>query len=350
MKRQGKKAGWLACALLSLLAAAPAEARKIPLIAAAGDIACAPSNPGYNNGFGTHRRCQQLETSNLLAGRELSAVLPLGDLQYDENGSLASFQQAYEPTWGRWRAASHPVIGNHEYDDGLGAQGYWDYWNGIGAGDGPAGVRGRGWYSYNLGSWHLVALNSNCEFVSCRGSSRQLRWLRRDLRDNPDRCVLAYMHHPRFSSGIYEELGNTRALWIALYRGGADVVLSGHDHIYERFARSRPDGVVDPKRGITQFTVGTGGYFLFPTLEPHVSNSRFAYNGGFGILFMKLGKKRYGWNFENVAGATIDHGKRVCHREKPRRKRHRHRHHHHHHGGGPNSGSARSDTTRRRSG
>ncbi len=353
MNRRGKTAGWLACALLSLLLAGPAEARKaprIPLIAAAGDIACASSNPRYNNGVGTDDSCQQFQTSNLLLGRDLSAVLPLGDLQYDENGSLGSYAAGYEPSWGRLRAASHPVIGNHEYDDGLGAQGYWDYWNGVGAADGPAGVRGQGWYSYNLGSWHLVALNSNCDFVSCRGDSRQLRWLRRDLRDNADRCTLAYMHHPRFSSGIYEELGDTRALWIALYRGGADVVLNGHDHIYERFARSRPDGVIDPKRGITQFTVGTGGYFLFSTLEPHVINSRFAYNGGFGVIFMRLGKKRYGWNFENVAGATIDHGKRACHREKPRPKRHRRHHHDHHDGGGSHNRAVRSDAARRRSG
>jgi hypothetical protein len=342
------------CALGVLLVAAPAQARPAPLIAAAGDIACAASNPRYNNGVGTVSSCQQFETSNLLAGRELSAVLPLGDLQYDENGSLGSYAGGYEPSWGRWRAASHPVIGNHEYDDGLGGQGYWDYWNGIGAVDGQAGVRGQGWYSYDRGSWHLIALNSNCDYVSCYGRSRQLRWLREDLRDNPDRCVLAYMHHPRFSSGVYEEPGDTRALWKALYRGGADVVLNGHDHIYERFAPSRPSGIVDYERGITQFTVGTGGYFLHPILPPPAANSQFAYNADFGVLFMRLGFKRYGWAFENVAGATIDYGKRLCHREKPPPKR-RHRHHHHDHhdhhdGGGGKHRGARSDPARRRSG
>ncbi len=321
-------------ALVSLaLLAAPASDAKPggALIAAAGDIACGPNNPRYNNGLGTSSGCQELATSNLLQGRRLAAVLPLGDLEYDENGSLESFAASYEPTWGRWRNASHPVIGNHEYDDGLGAQGYWDYWNGVGVAEGRAGVRGQGWYSYDVGSWHLIALNSNCDRVSCRGDSRQLRWLRHDLDDHPDSCVLAYMHHPRFSSGIYEELDDTRALWKALYRGGADVVLNGHDHIYERFAPSRPSGIVDPARGITEFTVGTGGYYLFPTSVPP-PNSEFAYNQSFGVLFMRLLHDSFGWSFIDIAGREVDHGRRLCMHASPQRHHHRrHKHHGHHH-------------------
>jgi hypothetical protein len=338
----------LAVLLLGAMAGA-AEAKTVPLIAAAGDIACGPSNENYAGGFGTSIRCQEYATSNLLVGRRLSAVLPLGDLEYDDSGSLDSFNASYVPTWGRWWAASHPVIGNHEYDDGEGAQGYWDYWDGIGQGRGRAGVRGRGWYSYNVGSWHLVALNSNCDWVSCRGNSPQLRWLRNDLSDSADRCVLAYMHHPHFSSGLFEERGDTRALWKALYRGRADVVLNGHDHIYERFAPQRPSGIVDHQKGITQFTVGTGGYFLFPIIEPRIANSQFAYNGAFGVLFMRLGLKQYGWTFQNVEGTPIDHGKRACHRAKrPRHAHHRRRHHGGHSDGRANQ--AASDTARRRSG
>jgi acid phosphatase type 7 len=355
MSRSGHSAPRRACAfaaMLLLAVAAPpvAQARRAPLIAAAGDIACGYSNPRYERGLGTFNSCQQLWTSNLLASRPLSAVLPLGDLQYDESGSLDGFAAAYEPTWGRWRAISHPVIGNHEYDDALGAQGYWDYWNGIGVPDGPAGVRGRGWYSFNLGSWHLVALNSNCEFVACGGSSRQQRWLRSDLEDHARRCVLAYMHHPHFSSGLYEERAHTRGLWKALYRGGADVVLNGHDHLYERFAPQRPSGIVDHKRGVTQFTVGTGGYFLFPVGLPRVPHSQFAQSQSFGVLFMRLAVKRYGWSFVDVSGVPIDRGKRRCHREKPRRRRGRHHHHANGHDGGHQGGNQRPDAARRRSG
>lgn len=322
MSGKRKRLGGGACAaalLLSLLLAGSAEARTAPLIAAAGDISCADNNPRYNNGLGTENSCQELLTSDLLAQQPLSAVLPLGDLMYDQNGSLQSYLTSYEPTWGRWRSISHPVIGNHEYDDGLGARGYWDYWNGIGMGDGPAGPRGRGWYSYDLGSWRLVALNSNCEYVACRGSSRQIRWLRHDLEDHPRRCVLAYMHHPRFSSGLYEENGDTRAFWRALYRGHADVVLNGHDHLYERFAPQRPSGIVDHRRGITQFTIGTGGYFLFGISDPRKPNSQFAYNENFGVMFMRLGFRRYFWRFVNVFGETIDYGSRGCTRAKPTR-------------------------------
>ena len=325
-------------AVLVLAAAAPAAAAKPggALIAAAGDIACGTNNARYNRGLGTFNSCQQLRTSNLLAGRSLAAVLPLGDLQYDQNGSLASFFASYDLTWGRWRDASHPVVGNHEYDDGLGAAGYWDYWNGVAVGQGRAGVRGQGWYSYDVGSWHLIALNSNCDRVSCRGGSRQLRWLRQDLDNHPYSCVLAYMHHPHFSSGIYEEFGDTRALWKALYRGGADVVLNGHDHLYERFAPSRPSGIADPVGGITQFTVGTGGYSLFPTSE-RPPNSEFVYNGSFGVLFMRLLPDSFGWSFIDVDGRSIDRGSRLCFHTNPQRRRHhhhkRHGHGHHHHRG-----------------
>jgi hypothetical protein len=327
MRRIGRRVSGGVSALLALVLLAafvpdPAQARKAPLIAAAGDIACGPNNPLFNNGVGTSNGCQELWTSNLLRNRALSAVLPLGDLQYDESGSLESFMSSYDPTWGRWRAVSHPVVGNHEYEDGLGAQGYWDYWSGIGAADGAAGPRAQGWYAYNVGSWRLIALNSNCSYVACNWSSRQLVFLRRQLEGYRRRCVLAYMHHPHFSSGIYEKPGGTRAIWKALYRGGADVVLNGHDHLYERFAPQRPNGTLDHKRGISQFTVGTGGYFRHAIAPPSAPHSQFAYNQGFGVLFMRLGPRRYWWSFAAApAGVSVDSGSRRCHREKPRRRR-----------------------------
>ena len=125
------------------------------------------------------------------------------------------------------------------------------------------------------------------------------------------------MHQPRFSSGLYEEQGDTGALWRALYRGRTDVVLNGHDHLYERFAPQRPSGIVDHRQGVSQFTVGTGGYFLFPIMSPRKPHSQFAYNQDFGVLFMKLGFKRYWWSFVNVFGQTVDRGMRRCTRAKP---------------------------------
>jgi hypothetical protein len=317
----------LLCVLLLVPAAAPA--RRAPLIAAAGDIACGPPNPSYNDGYGTSYSCQQLATSNMLARRRYAAVLPLGDLVYDDRGSLASYAASYEPSWGRFKAISHPVIGNHEYDDGAGATGYWDYWNGAGVLDGRAGTRGQGWYAYNVGSWRLIALNSNCRFVSCRGSSRQLHFLRDQLERNRDRCVLAYFHHPRFSSGANEDFGHTGSLWKALYRGGADVVLNGHEHIYERFAPQRPSGIRDHE-GITEMIAGTGGYFLFPVEVPPEQNSQFTFNGGFGILSLRLAPERFDWSFNLASnGASIDHGRRRCHREKPEPHVGTHKHHRH---------------------
>jgi hypothetical protein len=252
-------------------------------------------------------------------------VLPLGDLQYDGSGSLQAFLSSYDPAWGRWRGLSHPIPGNHEYDDHLGAQGYWDYWNGVGKRKGRAGVRGRGWYSFDLGSWHLVALNSNCDQISCRGRSRELKWLRRNLRYSGHHCVLAYMHHPQFYSGLFEDHLDVHSLWKALYRGGADVVLNGHDHIYERFAPQRPDGALSRSRGITEFTVGTGGWGLFPIASPRARHSQFA-SDSFGVLFMRLDPDSYQWSFVDTAGNLIDQGQRSCHPGRAPR----HPGHHHH--------------------
>jgi hypothetical protein len=333
-------------ALALLVPAASAAAKGAPLIAAAGDIACGSNNPRFNGGLGTFNSCQELATSNLLQGKSLAAVLILGDLQYDENGSLESYFTSYDPTWGRWKSASHPAIGNHEYDDALGAQGYFDYWDGVGGATGPAGVRGEGWYSFDVGSWHLIALNSNCDQVGCGGRSRQIRWLREDLHEHRSSCVLAFMHQPRFSSGMYEEPADTGGLWRALYRGRADVVLNGHDHIYERFAPSRPSGIVDPAKGITQFTVGTGGYFLFPTVPPSPTNSEFVENTSFGVMFMRLARDSFGWSFVGTGGNVIDHGRRLCFHAKPRL----HSHLGKRHNGGAGHGSGRPDAGRRASG
>src|SRR4029453_19192621 len=179
MKRLVVSSAVVALATLAL-GAASAHAAD-PVIAAAGDIASDPSDPYYYNGLGDATRCRQRYVSNLLVNAGLAAVLPLGDLQYD-NASYADFQTSYHPSWGRVKSISRPALGNHEPGS---ASGYFDYFNGKGVKSGPAGERGKGYYSFNIGAWHLVALNSNCARVSCAAGSQQERWLRADLAANP---------------------------------------------------------------------------------------------------------------------------------------------------------------------
>jgi acid phosphatase type 7 len=250
------------------------------------------------------------EATARLVGRINGTVLTLGDAAYPE-GTAEDFEECYEPTWGRFKGHTKPVPGNHEYDT-RGAEGYFDYF-GKAAGDPD-----EGYYSYNLGKWHIVALNSNCEEVpgGCEASSPQGRWLEADLAANEDKsCTLAYMHHPRFSSG--EKHGNThyvKPLWEALYEAGADVVLSGHEHNYERFAPQNSGGREDPEGGIRQFVVGTGGgKGTYPILDP-IANSEVHNDDTYGVLKLSLHPKRYKWEFVPVEGESFtDSGAAQCH-------------------------------------
>jgi Calcineurin-like phosphoesterase len=297
---------WLVLALVVMLPAAwaPAAAAQDPVIAAAGDIACDPSDPV------TADTCHQQATSDLLVGAPLAAVLPLGDIQYDTS-SLSNILGAYDPTWGRVKAISHPTVGNHE---GSGT-GYYDYFNGVGVANGPAGVRGKGWYSFDVGTWHLVALNSNCSSVGCTAGSEQEQWLRADLAAHPTSCTLAYWHHPRYSSG--HEGVNTfmQPLWEALDDAGAEIVLSGHSHDYERVAPVDRNGTVNQAEGIRQFVVGTGGAFFTGGLDSRIPQSEVAQNDTFGVLFLTLHPTSYDWRFVPEAGKTFaDSGSTACHR------------------------------------
>jgi hypothetical protein len=295
--------------LLLALSQLPASAAD-PVVAAVGDIACDPADPGFNGGAGTATRCRQGATSDLLVGRGLDAVLVLGDIQY-EDATLAKFMASYDPTWGRLKAITRPAVGNHEYLT-PGAAGYYSYF-GTAAGD-PA----KGYYSFDLGAWHVVVLNSNCAAVGgCHAGSPQEQWLAADLAAHPDRCTLAYWHHPRFSSGPHGNDASTDAFWRALYAAGADVILTGHDHVYERFAPQDPDGAVDPGRGIRQFVVGTGGKNLtsFPVVR---ANSEVRNADTFGVLEMTLRPSGYEWKFLPAAGGTFtDSGTAACHSAPP---------------------------------
>jgi hypothetical protein len=276
-----------------------------PRIAAAGDVACDPASAAYQGGAGIGLACRQRATSDLLVAEKYRAVLALGDLQY-EKGEEATFLASYDPTWGRVKAITKPVPGNHEYET-RDAVGYYAYF-------GPAaGDPTRGYYSFDVGAWHLVALNSNCSAVGgCSVSSPQERWLRDDLSSHPARCTLAFWHHPRFSSGSQGAYATYAAFWQALYDADADVVLVGHDHDYERFAPQTPAGDLDLERGIREFVVGTGGKSQrpFSTIRPN-SQARDATT--FGILELRLGASAYRWRYRPVVGSFTDSGATRCH-------------------------------------
>ncbi len=284
-----------------------------PVIAAAGDIACEPSNQFFNGGAGVPGVCRQKLTSDLLLRMDLSSVLIPGDTQY-ENGELANFQASFHPTWGRVKDLIRPVPGNHEYGT-PGAAGYFDYFNGPGARTGPAGERPAGWYSFELGSWHVIGLNSECGFVGgCGPDSPQGRWLRADLAAHPAACTLAYFHGPRFTSGQYgDHAADVRFFWDALYAANADLVLSGHEHFYERFAPQDPAGAADPARGIRQITVGMGGRSRHPfrTVAP---NSEVRDNRTLGVAQVTLREGGYDWRLVKApSGTTADAGSGSCH-------------------------------------
>lgn len=284
-----------------------------PVIAAAGDIACDPQSPLFNGGVGQPRYCRQKLSSDLLLRSDLSRVLVVGDAQY-EQATLAQFQQSFHPSWGRVKPLISPVPGNHEYYT-PDASGYFDYFNGPGAASGPAGDRDKGYYSYDVGSWHVLALNSECASVGgCGPDSPQGQWLRADLAAHPARCTLAYWHGPRYTSGRYGDQSEAvRPLFDAAYAAGVDVVLSGHEHFYERFAPQDGEGRADPVHGVRQITVGMGGKSPhgFITVAP---NSEFRTASVIGVLEMTLGEGTFDWRLVRAPTSSVaDSGSGRCH-------------------------------------
>jgi 3',5'-cyclic AMP phosphodiesterase CpdA len=285
----------LPAALAALLLATPTAgspaAEGTRLLLAAGDIASCGSNGDE-------------KTAALLRARPRAVVATLGDNAYDA-GRPDEFERCYAPSWGSVKARTKPAAGNHDYRT-EGAAGYFAYFGR------RAGHPSRGWYSYRLGRWHVIVLNSNCEHVGgCRRGSAQERWLRRTLAANHATCTLAYWHHPRFSSGDHHGgSAATADFWDALYEAGADVVLSGHDHVYERFAPQTPAGEAAPRRGVRAFVVGTGGASLygFRKAEPN-SLVRVA---RYGVLALALGRGRYSWRFLTADGGVSDAGSARC--------------------------------------
>jgi acid phosphatase type 7 len=252
-----------------------------------------------------------------LAGAEATAklidqipgtVFAVGDLAYPD-GSDEQFAKCYGPTWGRFKNRTRPVPGNHEYHSGA-ASGYTRYF-GAQAGD-PA----KEYYSFDLGAWHIIALNSECEDVGgCDDSSPEGQWLRRDLAQHPAKCTLAYFHKPLFSSGkAHGNDSEMKPIWDALYAVNADVVINGHDHDYERFSPQDPDGKADSQRGIREFVVGTGGKNSHRTFAKTKPNSEIKQADTFGVLKLTLHASSYDWEFVPEAGKTFrDSGSGLCH-------------------------------------
>ena len=285
-----------------------------PVIAAAGDVACDPSSSSFNGGNGTSGACRQRYTSDMLVNGGFAAVLPLGDIQY-YCGGYQAWLQSYDLSWGRVKSITRPAVGNHEYltsggtdctSANAGAAGYFRYFGAA------AGQPSQGYYSYNVGAWHLVALNSNCSSAGgCGSTSPQGLWLKADLEANPTLCTLAYWHIPVFSSGGRAS-SNARQLWQILYDHGVEVVLNGHDHIYERFAPQTSTGTLDTARGIREFIVGTGGS-NHTSLASIAANSLVRNTDTFGILKLTLHSTSYDWQFVPEPGKTFtDSGSASC--------------------------------------
>ena len=245
----------------------------------------------------------------------LSAVLALGDNQY-YCGGYQAFLQSYDLSWGRVKSITRPAVGDHEYltSGGTGctsanqsAAGYFNYFGAA------AGNRGQGYYSYDIGTWHLIVLNSDCgDAGGCSASSPQGKWLEADLAAHSNFCTLAYWHIPLFSSGG-RAASNSKPFWQSLYNHNADLILSGHDHIYERFAPQTPTGTVDPVRGIREFIVGSGGANHI-TLVQIAANSELRDANTFGVLKLTLHPTSYDWRFVPEAGKSFTNsGTTACH-------------------------------------
>lgn len=295
----------LLAAATALAAAAPASAATVTMVGA-GDIACAPAV-----NVPTPTSCQQGATAQAIEQLNPGFVAALGDNQY-ETGTLAEFQGSFDPTWGRFKSRIRPTAGNHEWRT-AGAAGYFDYFGS------QAGERGKGWYSYQAGDWHVIVLDSQCNLNGgCGPGSEQDRWLRADLAAHrAESCTLAYYHIPPFTGGPARDTVDSiaaRPLFATLHEAQADLVVTGHEHSYQRFAPLDPSGAADPKLGLRLIVAGTGGNDLH-SFEVVAPNTEVRDDKTFGVLELTLRARDYAWNFHPVAGGTFtDAGDDACHR------------------------------------
>ncbi len=279
------------------------------LVAKSSFLASASSGDAILIGSGDIADCTDLagaEATAKLLEQNPGTVMAVGDLAYPD-GTKENFA-CYDKTWGRVKSRTRPAVGNHEFHS-AGATFYFQYFGRI------AGDSKDGFYSYELGNWHIVVLNSECtEVGGCNVGSREEKWLRADLAAHPAACTLAYWHKPLFSSGgKHGDDPEIKPIWQALYDANADVVVNGHDHDYERFAPQDPDGKADSKRGIREFVAGTGGKNHRPFGDAH-PNSELRNADAFGVLKLTLKSNGYDWQFIPEAGKSFtDSGSGECH-------------------------------------
>ncbi len=264
-------------------------------VVAAGDISTCP---GVD--------CGPADTAALVADIDPKAVLTLGDNQYP-SGDLVDFREKYAETWGRFADITHPAPGNHEYVASPEADGYFSYFGAAAHPDSD------GYYSFDLGDWHLVALNSNdeCTELACDDGSAQQRWFADDLAASDARCTLAYWHHPRWSNGEHGDTESSDALWRTAADAGVDLVLNGHDHNYERYAGQDASGAAD-EQGTVEIVAGTGGAEVRDFAEPAGPLTEARVEGRKGVLRLDLGARSYSWQFVAVGGEVLDQGQADC--------------------------------------
>jgi hypothetical protein len=275
-----------------------AEASSQPVtvtIAAAGDIACDPAQ-----NVGAPADCDQAATANLLGRLHPTAVLTLGDNQYEDN-TFAAYQKVFAPTWGKYKSIIFPTIGNHEYLT-PGAAGYFKYFN------------FPPYYSYDLGNWHIVSLDSECHYVGgCAKGSSQEKWLLADLAAHPSLCTMVTWHEPRWSSGEHQDATQMDTIWRDLVAARVDVVLTGHNHDYERFVPLNAAGNPDPN-GTVEFVVGTGGKNHYGFVGASLPGEIVRNDTSFGVIEMTLTSTGYSWRFVDAPGYTFtDSGSATCH-------------------------------------
>ena len=276
-----------------------ADTQGVAELVGAGDIAVCAGQPAADSAAAI--------TAGLLANFPGADIFTAGDSS-NEQATLTQYVDCFGPTWGVYKARIHPAPGNHDYVQPF-AEGYFQYF-GAAAGD-PA----KGYYSFDLGAWHVLVINSNCQDAGgCEAGSPQYKWVKQDLAAHPTLCSLAIWHAPMFTSGLHGNDLEMLAIWKALYNAGAELVISGHDHHYERFAPQNPLGELDAAYGMRQFVVGTGGTALRTTLGYRTSHSQALIESVHGVLDLKLHPDSYEWQFVPEPGKSeTDSGSTVCH-------------------------------------